>query len=398
MQTSVLNTHSEKEEALFRANSVMINFDAKKRILKKLSAAAEKNVLLLLPCLIAAGCVKLFYFIACNIDIALSDSNGNFLGIKSSRNEAAPKRKKQDEIVYSKRPLRFRFVSAVLSFAFAMMIVPAAVLTTAFAAFNPDQYKLETEYDYDPPRYYEERLNKIEAPKLITNACVPGDTAFQVTWEWEYPVKLTNDLREYYFEVYYVSPTDGKQQWGKQIKAKDTQSQYECIVEGLSPKVEYTFTVVAKTSIPYYIIEDLEDSSGAPYKSWRQLNKKDWKVISAESDSITSQSQGFLSPDPKFEVKYYKEGESAPGDVTENGTEERVILTLLEGTDEATGYIVYRKNLDDKNPVETEIGQWSEEALKAGIQLGNGSEIRKTASTCSEYFVQLSCGCVQKCF
>lgn len=349
----------------------MINFDAKKRILKKLSAAAEKNALLLLPCLIAAGCVKLFYFIACNIDIALSDSNGNFLGIKSSRKEAALKPKKQDEIVYSRRPLRFRFVSAVLSFAFAMMIVPAAVLTTAFAAFDPNQYKLETEYDFDPPRYYEERLNHIEAPTLITNACVPGDSAFQVAWEWEYPVKLTDDPRVYSFEVYYTSGTDSKQLAGN-VKAVNTQSQYEYIIEGLDPKREYTFTVVAKTSIPYYIIEQKYDSDNNPYDSWKKLGSNDWKTVKAESSGYTAEPYAYLTPDPVFTVQYYKTGEQAPGDIPGNDTEQRVILTLLKETDGATGYIVYRKNLDDKNPVELEIGQWKAEELAAGIELGNG--------------------------
>lgn len=103
----------------------MLDFNKRKRILKKLSDTAEMNVLLLIPCLIAAGLVKLFYHIACNIDIALSDKNGNFLGIKHQRNEKKATRR-QDDIVYIKRGFVQRTVSLVLSFAFVMMLVPTA--------------------------------------------------------------------------------------------------------------------------------------------------------------------------------------------------------------------------------------------------------------------------------
>ena len=101
----------------------MLDFNKRKRILRKLSDMAEKNVLLLLPCLIAAGFVKLFYFIVCNLDIALSDKDGNFLGIKRERTEKQSKKKK-DDIVYVKRGFMPRMVSLVLSFAFVMMFVP----------------------------------------------------------------------------------------------------------------------------------------------------------------------------------------------------------------------------------------------------------------------------------
>lgn len=99
----------------------MLDFNKRKRILKKLSDTAEKNVLLLIPCLIAAGLVKLFYYIVCNIDIALSDKDGNFLGIKSREKQS---RRRKDDIVYVKRGFMPRMLSLVLSFALVMMFVP----------------------------------------------------------------------------------------------------------------------------------------------------------------------------------------------------------------------------------------------------------------------------------
>ena len=99
----------------------MLDFNRRKRILRKLSDTAEKNVILLIPCLAAAGLIKLFYFIVCNIDIAFSDKDGNFLGIKSHEKHSRPRK---DDIVYVKRGFMPRAVSLVLSFAFVMMFVP----------------------------------------------------------------------------------------------------------------------------------------------------------------------------------------------------------------------------------------------------------------------------------
>ena len=102
----------------------MLDFNTKKKILKRLSDCAEKHFIMLIPCLIAAGFVKLFYFIVCNIDIALSDKEGNFLGIKHRSGEKTPKKKK-DDIVYVKRSFWSRAVSLVLTVAFVCMFVPA---------------------------------------------------------------------------------------------------------------------------------------------------------------------------------------------------------------------------------------------------------------------------------
>lgn len=112
----------------------MLDFNKRKRILKKLSDTAERNVLLLIPCLIVAGLVKLFYHVVCNVDIALSDKNGNFLGIKRRQMDKQPSRR-QDDIVYVKHGFVKRAVSLVLSFAFVMMLVPTAFPTVdIFAA------------------------------------------------------------------------------------------------------------------------------------------------------------------------------------------------------------------------------------------------------------------------
>lgn len=104
----------------------MFDFNRRKKILRKLSDTAEKNVLLLLPCLAAAGLVKLFYSIVCNLDIALSDKDGNFLGIKARERHS---RTRRDDIVYVKKGFMPRLMSVVLSFACVMMFVPTVFPT-----------------------------------------------------------------------------------------------------------------------------------------------------------------------------------------------------------------------------------------------------------------------------
>lgn len=110
----------------------MVDFSTKKNILQKLRKKRSENKLLWLPCVIAAAFVKLWYGTACRIGMALSDRNGNFLGIKMP--EKKPKSRRQDDIVYVKRPFIGRVMSAVLAAAFVMMFVPELGISFDVAA------------------------------------------------------------------------------------------------------------------------------------------------------------------------------------------------------------------------------------------------------------------------
>lgn len=100
----------------------MVDFNTKKNILQKLRKKRCENKLMWLPCVIAAAFVKLWYGIICRIGMAFSDKNGNFLGIKLP--ERKPKTRKQDDIVYVKKPFIGRVLSAVLAAAFVLMVAP----------------------------------------------------------------------------------------------------------------------------------------------------------------------------------------------------------------------------------------------------------------------------------
>lgn len=110
----------------------MVDFNTKKNILQKLRKKRSENKLLWLPCVIAAAFVKLWYGTACRIGMALSDRNGNFLGIKMP--EKRPKSRRKDDIVYVKKPFIGRVMSAVLAAAFVMMFVPELGISFDVAA------------------------------------------------------------------------------------------------------------------------------------------------------------------------------------------------------------------------------------------------------------------------
>lgn len=156
----------------------MLDFNTKKKILKRLSDCAEKHFIMLIPCLIAAGFVKLFYFIACNIDIALSDKEGNFLGIKRQSREKAPKKRK-DDIVYVKRSFWSRAVSLVLTFAFVGMFVPAVMPAISVWALwdNPDYQQGENNGWYD--------VNTPELPTPRITSYVISNESIKLTFEYD---------------------------------------------------------------------------------------------------------------------------------------------------------------------------------------------------------------------
>ena len=100
----------------------MLDFNTKKAILRRLKTKRGKNKLLWLPCVIAELFVKLWYALLCRADLALSDKNGNFLGVKKPKERSRVRR--QDDIVYVKRPFLGRVMSAVLAASFVLMFVP----------------------------------------------------------------------------------------------------------------------------------------------------------------------------------------------------------------------------------------------------------------------------------
>ncbi|MDE5992823.1 MAG: hypothetical protein K2G87_07205, partial [Oscillospiraceae bacterium] len=110
----------------------MLDFNTKKEMLRRLKARRSKNKLMWLPCVTAEIFIKLWYAFLCRADLALSDKNGNFLGVKQPSEKVRTRR--QDDIVYVKRPFWGRVMSAVLAAAFVMMFVPELGISFEVAA------------------------------------------------------------------------------------------------------------------------------------------------------------------------------------------------------------------------------------------------------------------------
>ena len=110
----------------------MLDFNTKKSILRRLKAKRSKNKLLWLPCVIAELFVKLWYAFLCRAGLALSDKNGKFLGL--AKPEEKTKVRRQDDIVYVKRPFWGRVMSAVLAASFVLMFVPELGISFDVAA------------------------------------------------------------------------------------------------------------------------------------------------------------------------------------------------------------------------------------------------------------------------
>ncbi|MCH5192885.1 MAG: fibronectin type III domain-containing protein [Oscillospiraceae bacterium] len=113
----------------------MLDFNNKKNILRSLRRKGEENLFWRILCSIAAVFVRLWYDAACAVSMIFSDRQGNLLGIKGlGRGERAERRvaekavskktRRQDDIVYVRKPFFGRLLSAVLAFSFVFMFVP----------------------------------------------------------------------------------------------------------------------------------------------------------------------------------------------------------------------------------------------------------------------------------
>lgn len=182
----------------------MVDFNTKKNILQKLRKKRSENKLLWLPCVIAAAFVKLWYGAACGIGMAFSDKNGNFLGIKTSERKRKPRR--QDDIVYIKKPFIGRVMSAVLAAAFVLMVAPELDIdlgVTARAAEITDSVEVkkpngDSEYYYiDTNRSNSEatylfKTTDYDTARVYTVSNIRydiADRAIRVHWEYDHTGK-----------------------------------------------------------------------------------------------------------------------------------------------------------------------------------------------------------------
>lgn len=144
----------------------MLDFNTKKNILQKLRKKRSENKLMWLPCAVAAAFVKLWYGAVCGIGMAFSDKNGNFLGIKRAERKSKSERKvrRQDDIVYVKKPFVGRVLSAVLAAAFVLMVAPELDLVdlgVKVSAADVDMGQTVTDEDGNVYYYNPDNKNRV---------------------------------------------------------------------------------------------------------------------------------------------------------------------------------------------------------------------------------------------
>lgn len=174
----------------------MLDFNTKKEILRNLREKRKRNKLMWLPCVIAELMVKLWYTVACSVDMALSDKDGNFLGVKRNKPEKAKARRK-DDIIYVRKSLWSRLLSGIVAISFVFMMVPGLGIMdlNVFAAdevseignsviFDGIAYTLDPEISGDNYYYYKNLEYEYAKDKQVENVgFYIGSSAVRVWWE-----------------------------------------------------------------------------------------------------------------------------------------------------------------------------------------------------------------------
>ncbi|MGN0586009.1 MAG: hypothetical protein ACI4JF_01875 [Oscillospiraceae bacterium] len=343
----------------------MLNFDTKKKLLKKLHECSERNILMVVPCLIAAGFVRLFYYIACNIDIALSDKNGNFLGIKR-REKTTEKQKKKDDIVYVKRPFMGRVVSMVLTAAFLLTFMPVIEIevhaaddssiaytsnatkytslqrykdTTIFPAqitgSDKDHYVRETtstkELYYDQNQTYVYKNESIDPASVVVT---PGRESCMVSW----PPLTKDSNRTEYVAVYYTNDS------GSGIAQSETyyfSSDYSSVIFHFDDtKGNYTFHLSKVKLMPLYEPSVDTNLNQTVYVKTTSNNHVDYSA-----EAVTSA----VTVDEKVQAPEYSVDYSITLEDKEKVMRATITIdqpALVEGYTPIDGYIIYVKNED----------------------------------------------------
>lgn len=220
----------------------MLDFNTKKEILKNLRSKRSRNKLMWLPCVIAELFVKLWYAVACSIDMALSDKNGNFLGIR--RRSAKPKARRKDDIIHVRKPFWARMLSGVLAASFIVMMLPVIDLSVYAITFHGEEY---TKYnDQGNIEYYYKNIDVLNASQAYSTID-EYKIAYGAMWvHWTIP---DNGADGYYINCY----EKGTRNPVKTQQINDGRST-EAIFSGLAndPNTTYEVEIIPYKNIQLY--------------------------------------------------------------------------------------------------------------------------------------------------
>ena len=226
----------------------MLDFNAKKEILRRLQKKGAENVFMRILCAIAALFVKIWYGIVCRISMAFSDKNGNLFGIKGLGKKAGERKRsrREDDVVYIRKPFFGRVLSAVLAFSFAFMVAPELGLEISVSAAG--------EYvPYGSSGYYYNTAEWDGKPLKINRVNeIAGNGSAKIFWE---VISGTPDM----YEIDYENRSNGVLE-----HASTNWRLTNYTFEGLSTETRYTFKVRAKKNVKLYTYLPADEDADPP--------------------------------------------------------------------------------------------------------------------------------------
>lgn len=360
----------------------MLDFNTKKDILRKLRKKRTDNKLMWLPCVAAAAFVKVWYAIVCRMGMALSDKEGNLLGVKGLGEKK--KSRRQDDIVYVKRPFLGRVLSAVLAVSFVMMLMPefgidfgiiASAAETAIIVKDDDTQKSYRLI----PKIEGVTVGEIEAyledERLHARDCVTADIteikasngALRLSWAYrieagcnhvdqdgkhftDYPI--TNIIDKYIVRIETASG------YSKDFEYRNNQTSAE--ITGLpTNSSEYTVTI-----IPIAKMQLWRFRQGDPDATDEQLKKTVVGMVPGKKDAIVESDirhDFFIQSGIYLDAKISAPSKFMIMDKDDNGNYTEIYKTNKNGVyivwnpesqkggmdndngEPATGYVIWRK-------------------------------------------------------
>ncbi|MBP1561769.1 MAG: hypothetical protein J6C96_11110 [Oscillospiraceae bacterium] len=346
----------------------MIDFNTKRSILKRLRKKREDNKLLWLPCVIAELFVKLWYNIACTVDMALSDSRGNFLGVKPPIEQK--RRRRQDDIVHVKKPFLGRVMSAVLAACFVVMVMPEFSFS-AYAFTFTDGYEYTKYNDQSTEEIYYRNIDK-------TNAAADYVTIdeYKVAYGavWVHWTDSRNNADGFYIECYEQGTNTPVNR--QQANAGAT----EAVFSGLrnDPNITYEIKVVPYKNIQLYnytpaIPESAPDAGdGVPANmapAVGQYFEQIGTTVAGSRKNVGSLNSSMANPEIKKIVYDGNINATLTWDHVKQVSGPEANLD----TSYAEGYIVFQRTVNAETSVSSEykvVDQITD--LREGVNLNNG--------------------------
>lgn len=365
----------------------MLDFNTKKEILRSLKAKRGKNKLLWLPCVTAELFVKLWYAFLCRAGLALSDKDGKFLGLAKPKEKTGVRR--QDDIIYVKKPFFGRVMSGVLAAAFLLMVAPEISLVdlgirvSAVDYDNPEtignvhviqintatsddakQYIIKEEYDF--------AHGEVISPDVYHTA----NSAMYVTWKkYELQQRLEaynsnhgnvfDDVmkqQDFVFVGYSVLILNKGAALATPLRTIETNNIYLEINSSNFPAIdnntEYDIVVLPRFRLQKYVRVNTAGAGDPPvYNVQRTTNAADQyfdlplrQQATANSDCTYTVVANASVDSPLLEVGYMDNGNFMPySSGSEYSFDSEVILRWtkvqqmggVEEGEDATGYRVY---------------------------------------------------------